>query len=346
MKLLITGGAGFLSHHLAHYFKDKCEKITLLDIAEFPKDVHDKKFNLVTCDVRDRKKLFEAVKGHSHIIHTAAALPLSSKEEIYSTNIQGIKNVLDAASKHNVKKTVHISSTAVYGIPKKHPVVETDPMVGVGPYGHTKIEAEKLCRKAIGKGQHVTIIRPKTFVGTERLGVFEILFDWIHDGKKIPVIGSGNNQYQLLEVEDLVVAIALSLNSTKKNLDDAFNVGAEKFDTVREDLEAVFKAAGSGSRIMSTPAWPIKKALRILEMLNLSPLYQWVYETADKDSFVSVEKMKKATGWKPKHSNAQALIKSYKWYYKNYKDVKSRTAGTTHTVGWKQGALGVAKKFL
>jgi len=195
-------------------------------------------------------------------------------------------------------------------------------------------------------GLPVTIIRPKTFVGTGRLGVFEILSDWIHDGKRIPLIGNGRNRYQLLEVDDLVEAIAKVIEIDTENLNDAFNIGAERFLTVREDLEEVFAYANSGSKIMATPAWPIKKLLYIFEQLNLSPLYQWVYETADKDSFVSIEKLKKAISWKPKHSNSQALIKAYTWYMDHYREVKSRKSGTTHTVGWKQGVLGVFKRFL
>jgi len=72
-----------------------------------------------------------------------------------------------------------------------------------------KFKQKKACFNAIKKRLNVTIIRPKTFVGTHRLGVFEILFDWIHDGKKIPVIGSGKNKYQLLDVGDLVETIYL-----------------------------------------------------------------------------------------------------------------------------------------
>src|SRR3989344_5080061 len=278
MKLLITGGAGFLGYHLATYFKNTCDRVTLLDLAGFPQSEY-KGFNLVTCDIRDRKKLSAAIKGHTHVIHAAAALPLWSREDIFSTNIQGTKNVLDASRKYIIKRVVYISSKAVYGVPKKHPVLETDPMVGVGPYGISKIAAEQHCRQAMEKGLNVTIIRQKTFVGTGRLCVFEILFDWSHDGKKIPVVGSGNNRYQLLEVDDLVAAIAKSLESRSKRLNDAFNIGAAEFDTVRKDLGKVFASAKSKSRIQPTPAFLTKWSLRFLELMNLSPLYRWVYDT-------------------------------------------------------------------
>ena len=345
MNILITGGAGFLGMHLASYFSKRGHTLTLVDIAEFDKGDYFK-CKTVFCDVRDKNKLDGLIRGQDVVIHTAAALPLWKESDIYSTNIDGARNVLELSKKHKIKRVIYISSTAVYGIPKRHPIFENDPRVGVGAYGKTKIAAEDLCFDAIRKGLNVTIIRPKTFVGVGRLGVFEILFDWIHDGKRIPVIGNGNNRYQLLDVDDLVEAIYKFCLEQNKSYNDAFNIGAEKFATVKKDLQEVFNVAKSGSKIFSTPAFLIKKALFIFEKLHLSPLYQWVYDTADKDSFVSIDKLKKVLEWKPQYSNAQALIKAYRWYLKNYKEIKSKTSGVTHTVGWKQGVLGFFKKLV
>jgi nucleoside-diphosphate-sugar epimerase len=187
------------------------------------------------------------------------------------------------------------------------------------------------------------VVRPKTFIGTERLGVFQILCDWVRLGKRIPIIGSGHNRYQLLEVTDLVSAILL-LATSKPTINDTFNVGAQHFATVREDVGALCEFAGSGSRPFPVPSLLVKPALRALEALHLSPLYRWVYDTADKDSFVSIDKLK-SLGWQPKFSNSQALIHMYKWYLKHYQEVESQS-GTTHRVGWDQGVLGFLKKFL
>ena len=232
-------------------------------------------------------------------------------------------------------------------MPKRHPIFEDDPLLGVGAYGESKIQAEKLCEDYRKRGLSVTIIRPKTFVGTHRLGVFEILFDWIKDGKRIPVIGSGNNRYQLLDVADLVEAIYLLLiEKNSKKINQTFNLGAEKFKTVKEDLQELFNYASSGSKILPTPAFLVKKALWLFEKLKLSPLYQWVYDTADKDSFVSINRLSETLHWQPKFSNSQALIKAYQWYLDNYEEIKSHPAGITHRAGWKQGILGWFKKFL
>ncbi len=104
-----------------------------------------------------------------------------------------------------------ISSTAVYGIPDHHPLLEDDELVGVGPYGRAKIAAETECLQFRAKGLCVPIIRPKSFVGPERLGVFALFYDWAQTGHGFPMIGNGKNRYQLLDVEDLCEAIWLTM---------------------------------------------------------------------------------------------------------------------------------------
>ena len=136
---------------------------------------------------------------------------------------------------------VLVSSTAVYGIPKVHPIHEDSPLVGVGWYGESKIEAEEVTRDFGRRGLEFAIVRPKTFIGPERLGVFEILFDWIREGRRIYVLGSGHNRYQLLAVEDLVDAIVLAAERPEA-AGETVNVGAKEFGTVREDLGALIDA--------------------------------------------------------------------------------------------------------
>ena len=347
MKILITGGAGFLGLHLAKFLNKKGWDITLLDIADFDKREYPSKCILIKGDIRNKRLIDKVSQEMDIVIHAAAALPLWRAKEIFEINIKGTRNLLQAAVKNKVKRFVFISSTAVYGVPKRHPIFEDDPLLGVGAYGESKIQAEKLCEDYRKRGLSVTIIRPKTFVGTHRLGVFEILFDWIKDGKRIPVIGSGNNRYQLLDVADLVEAIYLLLiEKNSKKINQTFNLGAEKFKTVKEDLQELFNYASSGSKILPTPAFLVKKALWLFEKLKLSPLYQWVYDTADKDSFVSINRLIETLHWQPKFSNSQALIKAYQWYLDNYEEIKSHPAGITHRAGWKQGILGWFKKFL
>lgn len=344
MKYLITGGSGFLGINLIRFLHQKGHEIVSLDIADFTYPDMKDQIKIIKGDIRDRKIVDEAVKGIDIVVHTAAALPLYKPEDIFSTDVDGTRNMLEASFDAGVKRFIHISSTAVYGIPDHHPLYEDDKLDGVGPYGKAKILAEEECLKFRKQGKCVPIIRPKSFIGPERLGVFALFYDWAKDGKGFPMIGNGKNRYQLLDVEDLCEAIYLCATLDEKVVNDTFNIGAKEFTTMREDYQAVLDYAGYGKKIVGLPEKPIIWTLRILEALKLSPLYKWVYETASKDSFVSIEKAEKVLGFKPKYSNKDALIRNYQWYLDHLDEFKNQT-GISHRVPWKQGILKLAKIF-
>jgi nucleoside-diphosphate-sugar epimerase len=343
-KLIVTGGCGFLGIHVCKELQKKFTKILVVDIDEFRKQEYPKNVEYKKIDVRDLESLKKAFKGYDAVVHAAAALPLWKEKDIYSVNLDGIRNVLEAALANKIKRVVQISSTAVYGVPDHHPLYETDELIGVGPYGITKIKAEAICEEYRKKGLIIGIVRPKTFIGTERLGVFQILYDWVEAGALIPAIGNGRNRYQLLEVQDLVQAIYLLLTKPAKVANDTYNIGAKNTKPIEDYLMEFFKSVNSKSTVMKTPAGLIIFMLEIFWMLRISPLYKWVYGTAHKDSFVSIEKAEKKLGWKPKFTEAQALKHAYDWYKKNENEVKN-LSGVTHRVAWKQGILGPFKKI-
>ncbi|MDW8145285.1 MAG: NAD-dependent epimerase/dehydratase family protein [Roseiflexaceae bacterium] len=338
---LITGGAGFLGINLTRYLLARGHSVVSLDIADFNYPERNR-IKAIKGDIRDRSSVDRAMKGAQIVVHAAAALPLYKKEDIFSTDLDGTRNVLQSAFEHGVERVIHISSTAVYGIPDHHPIYEDDPLRGVGPYGEAKVKAEQICLEYRAKGMCVPIIRPKSFVGPERLGVFALLYDWAKDGKNFPMIGSGNNRYQLLDVEDLCEAIYLCATLDRDRVNDTFNIGAKEFTTMREDYQAVLDAAGFGKKIIPLPATPVIWTLRILEALRLSPLYKWVYETAATNSFVSIEKAERVLGFTPKYSNKEALVRNYRWYIEHLQEFEG-VSGISHRVPWKQGVLRLAK---
>jgi len=342
-RIFITGGAGFLGINLVRYLLARGYSVVSYDLAEFDYPERDQ-VTVHSGDIRDKARLTAAMQGCDMVVHTAAALPLYTAEDIRSTDLDGTRNVLDAALEHGIRRVVHISTTAVYGIPDHHPLLETDPLVGVGPYGEAKVEAERLCERYRSKGLCIPIIRPKSFVGPERLGVFALFYDWARSGRGFPMIGNGKNIYQLLDVEDLCQSIYLCMTLPEERVNDVFNIGAKDYATMREDYQAVLDYAGFGKKIRGLPAGPVIMTLRVLEALKLSPLYKWVYETASKDSFVSIEKAERVLGYKPQYSNKDALIRNYQWYLENLEKI-SNASGVSHRVPWKQGALGIAKIF-
>jgi nucleoside-diphosphate-sugar epimerase len=340
MLWAISGGAGFLGLHLSRRLLAEGHDVRTLDVVPLDDAELERTVEEVRGDIRNRDSVRTLVDRADVVVHAAAALPIqASRDSIRSVNVGGTENVLRAADDAGVRRVVFISSTAVYGVPEKHPIEEDDPLVGVGWYGESKIDAEGLCRVA---AVETTIVRPKTFIGPERLGVFEILFDWIREGRRIYTLGKGDNRYQLLAVEDLVDAIVRA-GDEPTAARETFNVGATEFGTVRSDLQALIDHAGSSSRLQPIPVKPAEFALRGLELLRVSPLAEWHYKTAHKDSFVDVAKAQRLLGWQPRLSNREALIETYDWYLANRGRVGE--AGVTHRVPWNQQALGLLKRL-
>jgi nucleoside-diphosphate-sugar epimerase len=343
MVWAISGGAGFLGLHLARRLLADGHDVRSLDLLGLNDLQLEGSIREIRGDIRDESAARELVDGARILVHAAAALPIrGSREEIRSVNVDGTLTLLAAAAEAGVRRVVFVSSTAVYGVPEKHPIEENDPLQGVGHYGESKIEAEDVCRAFMRRGLDCVIVRPKTFIGPERLGVFEILFDWIREGRRIYTLGDGSNRYQLLAVEDLVEAIVLSA-SKRAATSETLNVGAKEFSTVRSDLQELIDHAGSRSRLTPIPVRPAEVALRALELARVSPLAEWHYKTAHRDSFVDISKAERVLGWTPRLSNAQALIATYDWYIDHRGDVGG-AAGMTHRVPWNQQALGLLKK--
>ncbi len=341
--IFITGGSGFLGINMVRFLLEKKKNIINYDIADFNYP-EKSKIKSYLADIRDKEKLTKAMKGADIVLHFAAALPLYSKEDIFSTEIDGTRNVLQSAFENGIKKVIYISSTAVYGIPDHHPIVETDKLIGVGPYGESKIKAEEICRQFRKEGMCIPILRPKSFIGPERLGVFSLFYNWAKDGKNFPLIGNGRNRYQLLAVIDLCQAVWAVMNGEDNKVNDVFNIGAKEFKTMKDDYQSVLDYAGFGKKIICFPAKPVIFTLKVLEALHLSPFYAWIYETAAKDSFVSIKKAEKILKFNPRYSNQDALLENYKWYLKNL-DQFQNTTGISHRVPWSQGIFKIVKNF-
>jgi len=343
--VLITGGAGFLGINLCRYLLSRDYAVRSLDIApfEYPERTA---VNAMLGDIRDPATVARAMRDVDFVVHAAAALPLSSAAEIESTDVHGTAIVLEEAVRAAVARVVFTSSTSVYGVPDHHPLYESDPVKGVGPYGEAKIKAERLCREQRARGGCICVLRPKSFVGPERLGIFELLYDFAFQGRNFPVLGSGNNLYQLLDVEDVCQAILLCLEKDRDLVNDTFNVGAQEFGTLRESFQSVLDRAGHGRRVVSIPEAPAIAVLRVLESLHLSPIYPWIYDTCGRESYVSVRRIAVKLGFEAHYSNREALARNYDWYVRHRDEIRGRgKTGVTHRVPWKRGALTLAAHF-
>jgi nucleoside-diphosphate-sugar epimerase len=345
-SVLITGGTGFLGVHLSRFLLKKNYEVILLDIAPLTAKDLENKVTVVDTDIRNKRNVLNAFKIYKpdYVVHAAAALPIQhDRKTIMDINVNGTKNILDSSFKTKVKKLIFISSTALYGVPQHLPEKETDPVTPIGHYGESKQEGERLCRVFQKKGLKVNIIRPKTFLGPERLGVFTLWFEAIYNNKPVFILGKGSNLYQLLEVKDLCAAIEAAFLARKSG--EIFNVGTDRFGTWQEDLGALIKHAKSSSKIVGFPVRPSQVVLGILESLNLSPIVAWHYKTLPVNSYVSTDKAKKHLGFKSTKSNQEILIESYDWYAKHREEFIGKT-GTTHRTIWNFKLLDLLTRFV
>ena len=135
---LITGGAGFLGLHLCRYLIDQKQDVISFDLAAIPEKEKLDGLLEVTADIRDRAALKKALEKVDIVVHCAAALALAKPEEINSVNAQGAKLVLDCTREAGVKRFIYVGTTAVYGMPKFHPIYEDAPLDPMGHLWHSQ----------------------------------------------------------------------------------------------------------------------------------------------------------------------------------------------------------------
>lgn len=345
MKILITGASGVLGQNLAAYLLRRgFTDLVLWDIVK--SDYYGgKRQPFIEGNILDDGIADERLVGVEVVIHCASAAPSYSSDAIRAIVVDGTAKLLARAKRIGVRKFIYISSTAVYGIPAHSPVFEDAELQDYhDPYNRAKIAAESLCHDYRRQGMCVPILRPRTFLGPGRLGTFALLNDWAKDGKGFPLLGSGRNRYQFLDVEDLCQAIHLCMIGEDAASNDTFNIGAKQFKSIKEDYQAVLDAAGFGKKIVMIPAGPSLKLLALLEKLGVIPLYKRLYQKIVIDYYVSIDKAERVLGYAPRYSNQDTLVRCYRWYLANLKLFEGKS-GNTNSTPWKQGALGLLKVF-
>ena len=281
------------------------------------------------------------MRGVDYVHHNVALVPLAKAGKRYWTvNVEGTRTALEAARAAKVKMFCHMSSSAIFGSPIEMPITNATPREPVEIYGRAKLAAEELVIQAGREGMPVSSIRPRTIVGTGRLGIFEILFDWIKDGANIYIIGPGTYPFQFVHVDDLC---EVSIQSALQEKPGLFNVGTNEFGSLRDDLGALIRHAGTKSKIKSLPVWLAIGTLMALDKLRLSPLGPWHYLTYHKPFYFDIKPTMDALGWTPKHNNVSILTEAYDWFMSSQHQVKLMGGMSFHKQPVKQGILRVLK---
>ena len=335
-NILLTGGSGYFGSILSNKLLKRGYACTILDLNPLEDKPKDIKF--IQGDIRDNGLIFKACEGIDIILHNVAQVPLAKNKELFeSVNIDGTINILKNAVKQKVKKVVYTSSSAVFGVPKKNPVNEETLPTPMEAYGKAKYQAEQHCQKYVQNGLDVSIIRPRTIIGHGRLGIFQILFEWIYQGSNIPVFNEGNNIYQFIHADDLAEACILA--GEKKN-PDTFNIGAMKYRPLGQLLKMLCAYAKTGSKVKSVPMDPAVFAMKFADYFNLSPLAPYHALMYGRSLYFDTSKAERILHWHSKYDDISMFKQSFDWYCNNRERIlKAKITGSYHKKALNQGIL-------
>lgn len=338
-RALVTGGSGYLGAVIVEQLVEQGVEVRVLDLVDDPGGPAG--VEMVLGDIRSTADVRAAVDGVDVVYHNVAQVPLAKDDELFtSVNVGGTDVLLRASLEAGVRKLVHTSSSAVFGVPRANPVTRATVPAPAETYGRAKLDAEHLCRAAASRGLDVTIVRPRTIVGPGRLGIFGILFDWIADGAAVPVIGSGDNRYQFVHAHDVARACVLAAGRPGPAV---YNIGSEDFGTMRESLESLCTHAGTGARVVSVPRSVVRPALRLTAQLRLTPLGPYHWLMYGESMWFDVEPARTELGWRARYSTEDAMREAYDWFLR-HRDDPVGASGSVHRRSAPQGILRVGKR--
>lgn len=338
-RALVTGGSGYFGCLLRERLLERGWAVRIFDLV----DAHDRPepVEFVGGDIRDLEAIRSACGDVDAVFHNVAQVPLAKDRDLFwSVNCDGTENLLVAARDAGVRKVVHTSSSAVFGVPRHNPVDESVVPRPQEAYGEAKLAGEQLVRRCAEKGEvDATVVRPRTILGHGRLGIFQILFDWLEEGRDIPVLGRGDNVYQFVHADDLADAVIRAAGRPGFGI---YHVGAERFGTMREALEALCAHAATGSRVRSIPMAPAVLGMKITSRLGLSPLGPYHALMYGRSLYFDTTRAREELGWRARWSNDEMLCESYDWYRAHKREVLEQS-GSPHQSAVRQGILALVK---
>ena len=253
MKILVTGGAGFIGSHIAEYLVQRGDDVTVLDnlitgSKENLTKISDK-INFVNGDIRDHKLLEKLVSDTTGVFHEAALASVqqsfSMKDEYIAVNVAGTENIFKLAKEYGFK-IVYASSSSVYGNPKKIPVKEDDERKPINPYAKTKLDGEDLAKKYSEIGVKVIGLRYFNVFGKrqskEYAGVIKLFLQRIQQKKSPKINGDGLQTRDFVHIDDVVKANVLAMDS---DINHRFlNVGSGLPTSVLDLANLIIEASG------------------------------------------------------------------------------------------------------
>jgi UDP-glucose 4-epimerase len=304
MKILVTGGSGFIGSHIVEHYQDKAEEIRVLDNLRtgYRKNLDSLKCHFIEGSITDRDTVAKAVEGVDYIFHMAALVSvpesMAKPAECVDINVHGLLNVLEAAAAAGVKKLVFASSAAIYGDNPTVPKLETMLPEPKSPYAVTKLDGEyylDLFKRE--RGLETAAIRFFNVFGPRQdpkgayAAAVPIFIEKALGGEDITVHGDGEQTRDFIYVKDIVGA--LSFAAETPGVTGVFNAGYGGQMTINDLANKIIASSGSAAKVLHGP----ERAGDV------------------KHSRSSADKLRGA-GWSPKHSLDDALATTLEFFRK------------------------------
>ena len=251
MKVLVTGGAGFIGKHLTSFLLKKDHSVTIFD--NFSNSTKKSLVSLIQMgakviegDILNISDIENAIKNHDTVIHLAAKISVSESidnpSETFQVNIDGTKNVLASCEKNHVKKMVIASSAAVYGEGNHNAnLTEETKMNPISPYGESKVMMEKVVSEwKPNYDFNYVILRFFNIYGigqsSEYAGVITKCLEKIKQKKPIEIFGDGLQTRDFVAIEDVINAIYNAMQSSNSGI---YNIASGKTITINELVDEI-----------------------------------------------------------------------------------------------------------
>ncbi len=338
--VLVTGGAGFFGEILKRNLLKQGFTVVSIDLEK--DDFQHPSLVAYQGDIRDKKLLSRLMQKYNFnaIFHLAAILAhaVKDKNELWTSNVEGTRNLAELADRYNIKKIIFTSSNCLWGESFARPVKEEDQPKPIEIYGQSKLEGEKILLEH--KNIKSVIIRCPTIIDAGRLGLLAILFEFIDEGRRVWVVGGGDNEYQFIYAQDLVDACIKALDYNKTSV---LNIGSDDVKSFKEVYNYVIKKTGTNARVANFPRWIAIPAMKLAYALKLSPLGPYQYKMIAENFVFDTSKIKKELNWKPTLTNEEMLYKAYQYYHDNLRDIKNRSDVSAHKQAAKMGVIRLLK---
>ena len=320
MKVLVTGGTGFTGSHLARRLLDKGHEVRLLDNQKglFYDELKVKGAKIEIGSVTEKDVVDRAVKGCEVVHHLAAAFrQLNVPNRYYwNVNVEGTRNLLDAAHRFKVRKFIYCSTQGVHGHINRPPGNEQSPIAPEDYYQLTKYEGEKVVNEFIDKGLNAATLRPTAIYGPGDPERFLILFRLVKR-KSFMMFGDGRTFYHPVYIDNRVDAFELAAENDK--IRGAYIIGDEHYYSLSDLVQRIADAMGTSVRIRHYPFWPLWAAAFACETvcrpLRLTPpLFRRRVDWFRQVRAFSIDKAKQELGYQPKVDLPTGLGRTAKWY--------------------------------